>query len=312
VPGCTDPLSKNFNPIATKNDGSCLYTSETVEPVFSKELSRELEETSGLIQWGNILITHNDDTDTNLYALDTLTGLITQKLPLPGVINKDWEEIAQDSTHMYIGDFGNNATGKRTDLKILKISKDSLMAGRAEANIITFTYSDQDMSASNARDKTDFDCEAMVITRDSIYLFTKQWNSHKTSLYALPKEPGTYVAQLKGTHDVDGLITGATYVEDKRLVVLTGYSMTLRPFFYLLYDFSGHDFFSGNKRKVNLKMRFHQVEGIATSDGLTFYITNEAIIKRPIINTKQQFHKFDLSPYLSTYLNTAESEIRRN
>lgn len=305
-------MSKNFNPTATINDGSCAYASETVEPVFSVELAAELEETSGLIQWGNVLITHNDDTDTNLYALDTLSGTIVNKLPIPGVTNKDWEEIAQDSAHIYVGDFGNNASGRRTDLKILKINKELLMAGRGEADYINFTYSDQDLSVTTERDKTDFDCEAMVVTKDSIYLFTKQWNSHRTSLYVLPKTPGTHTAQLKGTYDVDGLITGATYLEDKKLVVLTGYNMTLRPFFYLLYDFKEHDFFSGNKRKVSMKMRFHQVEGIATTDGLTFYITNEAIIKRPIINTKQQLHKFDLSPYLGTYLNAAESEIRRN
>src|SRR5690606_24654166 len=122
---------------------------------------------------------------------------------------------AQDSSYVYIGDFGNNHHGSRTDLHILKIAKDSLTAGNPVPEFIGFTYSDQILGESDS-DKTDFDCEAMIISGDSIYLFTKQWSSKRTSLYALPKTPGRHVAQFKTTHDVDGLITGATYMEDKK------------------------------------------------------------------------------------------------
>jgi hypothetical protein len=41
------------------------------------------------------------------------------------VVNKDWEEISQDSTYFYIGDFGNNVSGNRKDF-IFKNRKESL------------------------------------------------------------------------------------------------------------------------------------------------------------------------------------------
>jgi hypothetical protein len=46
-----------------------------------------------------------------------------KKIKLNGVKNNDWEELTQDKTHFYLGDFGNNASGNRTDLTIYKIAK---------------------------------------------------------------------------------------------------------------------------------------------------------------------------------------------
>lgn len=301
VPGCTDPLSKNYNPQATLNDGSCEYKMTKVKPITSVKLSDEVNETSGLTYWNGHLYTHNDDTYTTLYALDTLTGTIHHTFEIPGVTNRDWEEITQDSSYVYIGDFGNNHNGSRIDLHIIRLAKDSLITGNPVAELINFTYSDQVMDTIKGGDRTDFDCEAMIVSGDSIYLFTKQWNSKRTSLYALPKAPGTHIAQLKATHNVDGLITGATYMQDEQLVVLTGYSKTLKPFFYLLYGFNGTDFFSGNKRKINIRLPFHQIEGITTTNGLDFYITNENFESWPV-KVKQKLHKFDLRPYLQHFL----------
>lgn len=309
VPGCTDPLSKNFNPQATLNDGSCSYASASVEPMTSVELPDEVEETSGLIRWGGNLITHNDDTDTNLYALDTLTGAIVQKLAIAGAKNQDWEELAQDRSYIYIGDFGNNHRGNRSNLNIIRVHKDSLTAGNAKPGYINFSYSNQALSAKG-ENNTDFDCEAMIVSLDSIYLFTKQWNSKQTSLYALPKTPGTHTAEFKGSLNVSGLITGATYLEEQQLVVLLGYSKTLKPFFYLLYDFKEHDFFSGNKRKIKVKLPFHQTEGITTTNGLQFYITNENFESWPV-KIKQAAHLFDLSPYLKTYIDAPDAGKNR-
>lgn len=311
VRGCTDPLSKNFNPIATINDGSCFYASESIKPIISVILTADVEETSGLIYWDGHLYTHNDDTDTSLYGLDTITETVTNKFSINGVINEDWEELAQDSSYIYIGDFGNNHSGNRGNLNIIRVHKDSLQRGVATAGIIHFTYSDQTFTNSENEKKTDFDCEAFIVSKDSIYLFTKQWKSKKTSLYSLPKTPGRHTAQLKATYDIDGLITGATYLEDKKIVVLSGYSMALKPFFYLLYDFKENDFFSGNKRKIKIKLPFHQIEGITTANGTEFYITNENFVSWPV-KVKQKLHKFDLSPYLQSYLKGQKTTSRRN
>lgn len=315
ITGCTDPLSNNYNPLAAVNDGSCVYSSSSVSPLSTVTLPAAVVETSGLIKCGSRLITHNDSNDIRLYALDTITGAVTQDFAITGVTNKDWEDIAQDDQYIYIGEFGNNSNGNRTNLRIIRVDKASLEAGAPSTTNINFTYSDQTDFSPRGNNNTDFDCEAMVVSQDSIYLFTKQWVSKKTSLYALRKTPGTHVAQLKGTLNVNGMITGAEYIADRRVVVLTGYSGTVQPFLYLLYDFNGHNFFSGNKRKISLSLSFHQTEGIASSNGLDYFITNEKLVQSPFINVSQKLHKVSLAPYLANYvenmaLATSHNDLR--
>ena len=176
VSGCTDPLSKNYNPKATQNDGSCLYKSIKVKPEYSIKLSDSVKETSGLIAFDNLLWTHNDDHDKTIYGLDSI-GKIRRKIILEHNLNNDWEEISQDSTHIYIGDFGNNAKGNRTDLKILKINKTTFLNENPSVETISFKYSDQTDFSAKKPNTTNFDCEAFIVSKDSIYLFTKQWKS---------------------------------------------------------------------------------------------------------------------------------------
>jgi len=68
--GCTDPLAINFDSKATQNDGSCVYNSTSLSPENSFNLPAIAEETSGLIYWNNLIWTHNDHDDKNLYAFD--------------------------------------------------------------------------------------------------------------------------------------------------------------------------------------------------------------------------------------------------
>lgn len=295
--GCTDSLSKNYNPKATENDGSCLYKSVKIKPEYSKKLSDSIKETSGLIAFNSLLWTHNDDHDKTVYGLNH-PGEIKKKIVLDKLANNDWEEISQDSTHIYIGDFGNNYKGNRTNLHILKIEKESFLAGKPIIDTISFSYSNQTDFTRDKANKTNFDCEAFIVTNDSIYLFTKQWKQTKTSIYALPNTPGNHIASLKETLDVKGLVTGATYLPSKKLIVLCGYSKIGKPFLYLLYDYKNNDFLSGNKRRINIALPFHQIEGIATEDGLHYYLTNEALVRKPVLNVPQQIHRVNLSTYL--------------
>ena len=295
--GCTDRLAKNFNPKATENNGSCAYASAKVKALFSEKLSDSIPETSGLIAFDHLLWTHNDDHDTTLYGLDK-KGQIKKKITLQGLKNNDWEEISQDSLYLYLGDFGNNYKGTRKDLKILRIDKKSVLKNAPIIDTIAFSYDNQTDFNVQKANTTDFDCEAFVVLQDSIYLFTKQWTSKKTSVYSLPKNPGTHIAQLKETLDIQGLITGATVLPKKKAIILCGYSKMLQPFVYLLYDYKKNAFLAGNKRKIKIELPFHQVEGIATEDEKVFYLTNEATIKKPFLNTPQQIHSIDLSPYL--------------
>ena len=297
--GCTDPLAINYNSLSTINDGSCTYSNASISPTNTYSLPEIVNESSGLILWNDRIWTHNDDTDTNLYALNTNNPDSNEAVALIGTNNVDWEEMSQDENYIYIGDFGNNANGNRKDLQILKVKKSTLQTNNQEIETIKFSYSEQTNFTPTGSNNTDFDCEAMVVTTDKIFLFTKEWLSKKTSIYSLPKNPGNYVATYQSTYDVSGLITGAAFLESKNLLVLCGYSAQISPFLYLLYDFSGEQFFGGNKRKVALDLPLHQTEGIATSDGLNYFISNE---KYDIIT--QELHKLDLTGYLGNYLAT--------
>lgn len=301
ISGCSDPLSKNYNKNAVTNNGSCVYENLKLKPKYSLKLSDSIKETSGLTAFNSLLWTHNDDHDKTIYGLDSL-GKIKKKITLDKAINHDWEEISQDSLYLYIGDFGNNFRGNRTDLNILKIEKKSFTEGNPVIEKISFKYKDQTDFSAQKPNSTNFDCEAFIVSKDSIFLFTKQWKSSKTSIYALPKQPGNYVAKFKSTLETNGLVTGAAYLEKKKIVVLCGYSKIGKTFLYLLYDFKNHDFTSGNKRKIDLRLSFHQIEGIATKDGLHYFITNESLVRKPILNVEQQIHYLDLSSVLNLYL----------
>jgi hypothetical protein len=296
VSGCTDRKAQNYNPSATQNDGSCSYKKTTVERKQSIDVSNKIRETSGLIHWNNKLWTHNDDTDTNLYALDTVNGNIVETYALPNTVNTDWEEMAQDEDYIYIGDFGNNAQGNRTNLTILKIEKNSIITHNPAIEYIHFKYPNQTNFEKQKANTTNFDCEAFLITKDSICLFTKEWTSKKTTLYTLPKVPGDYIAQQKETFDVKGLITGVNYIPEKKRLVFCGYTKNGTPFIYLFYDFKDYHFFSGNKRRINLKPRFQQIEGISSLDGVRYYLTNEHL-KFLTIDNLQKMQMFDLSNF---------------
>lgn len=295
--GCTDSLAKNYNSNATINDGSCIYKNKKIKPQLTQKLSDSIPETSGLIAFDNLFWTHNDDHDTLIYGLNS-KGKIQKKINLKGVKNIDWEEISQDSMYLYVGDFGNNYRGNRTDLQILRIEKKSFLANAPVIDTIQFKYENQTDFLPQKSNTTNFDCEAFVVLKDSIYLFTKEWTSQKTSIYKLPKTTGKHVAEYKESIDVKGFITGTTLSPSKKEIVLTGYTRKYTTFLFLLYGYKDTHFSEGNKRKLKLKLPFHQIEGIATQNGSLFYITNESLNKKPIVNNPQQMHLIDLSRYI--------------
>lgn len=267
---------------------------QKLKPKTITILSDSISETSGLIAFDNLLWTHNDDKDNTLYALDTL-GKIKKKVVFPNLKNNDWEEISQDKNYIYIGDFGNNFSGNRTDFRIIKIDKKTFYEKKPKTEIISFSYENQTNFKSQKTNTTNFDCEALIVQNDTIYLFTKQWRKKQSSVYALPNSAGNHIAKLQTTLNTKGLITGATFLSSSKTIVLCGYSKKAKPFLYIISGFKNNDFESVKKEKIKLKLPFHQVEAIATFDDSRLYITNEKLVIKPIINTKQQIHTVDLS-----------------
>lgn len=303
--GCTDPLAINYNVQASVNDGSCVYEYTTVTYEERYILPCEVEETSGLIFFDNKFWTHNDDTDIHLYSFEFEQDPLLDAHPMEGLQNKDWEEIQQDENYLYIGDIGNNS-GNRTDLKIYKIEKASLFDGQPGIAVdsIMFNYEDQENFDPPGPLQTDFDAEAFVVSESNIYVFTKQWISRKTAVYRFPNQTGVHEAEKIDEYNVEGLVTGITYMADMELAALTIYDFPeiSAPRILLMYDFSEHDFFGANKRFLNISNLIGRpIEAITTMDGLDFFITNERINIDGML-ASQHIYRFDLAEYLEDYI----------
>lgn len=293
----SNPATNNLNNAANTNIGR-------IKPTFDANLSNKVHETSGLLWWNNQVWTHNDSGgEPALYAIDTTTGKVLKKVTITNATNVDWEDLTQDDDYIYIGDFGNNEHGNRKDLKVYKVKKSDVKSKTAvEAAVIHFSYNDQTNFAATGADNTNFDCEAIIAYGDSLFLFSKDWVDNKTRLYKLPKLAGTYTATNIGELNVHGLVTGATIIPDKKVIVLTGYNSLLMPFVYLLYDFTGDRFFAANKRKIGIRQSFLQVEGICPVTDTNFYISNERLKK--LINKPAKLQTINLAALLNPYYAT--------
>src|SRR5690606_4745307 len=106
---------------------------------------------------------------------------------LQNVKNTDWEEIAQDSLYFYIGDFGNNS-GRRDTLNIVRVEKQSLLRFMPVVDYIHFSWPTT-TDDEGRKSKVNYNCEAMVVVRDSIFLFTKEREPRRTSLFSIAKAP---------------------------------------------------------------------------------------------------------------------------
>ncbi|MCF8341204.1 MAG: T9SS type A sorting domain-containing protein [Chitinophagaceae bacterium] len=321
--GCTDVKANNFNSSATVNNGSCLYDATTATTSSSINLSPSstLTGISGSIYWKDTLWAHVDLDRNFIYAIDTSNGSILRTITISGATNLDWEDMAQDDNYIYIGDFGNNSKGNRTNLKIYKISKaDVSSSNTVSAQVINFTYSDQTDFTAKGQNTTDFDCESMLIKNGKIYLFTKQWTSYGTSIYEIPSTAeGTYSANKLTTISNVGLLTGASLQFGKGVIALVGYRVIPNPisvfpftfnrYLYLLYDYTGTDFFGGNVRLINLS-------GSLKSEAVCFINDNFIHIGSegtdiPYFSAKSPTKEsLSLYEYLSAYNNSGSLPIQ--
>lgn len=265
---------------------------DTIPPSIIKHyltLPDQVKENSGLLFFNGHIWTHNDSGGENaIFAIDTTNGSIKRKVIIAKEHNHDWEEITQDSTYIYIGNFGNNF-GKRQDLSILKVKKkDILDKDTVEAETIAFSYPEQ----TNFRPRLfnhNYDCEAMISQGDSLYLFTKNRANKQTNLYRLPKSAGSHKARLIDSLNIKGLITAATHHPNDKLLFLLGYHGTLsfEPFIIILYNYTGNAFFQGCQLKLHTNMSsLGQTEGIFWHPPNKLFFSNEkGWGKKPVIRS---------------------------
>ncbi|MCU4164837.1 hypothetical protein [Carboxylicivirga caseinilyticus] len=224
------------------------------------KLCDDLIETSGLIYYDNSYWTINDSGDSALlYRIDE-KGDINQTISIANGKNIDWEDIAQDDKHIYIGDTGNN-NGNRYDFTIYQIYKSDIPENLADKSILAkaihFRYEDQPENLQPYAHN--FDCEALVTLNNQLGIFTKNWADGKTNFYLI--DPQTKIAKHQFTFNSFGLITGAEYVKEEDKMLLIGYqyiNQTQLPFFLMITDFSEE-----SKRKET-RIQLSQINGEQT------------------------------------------------
>ena len=238
------------------------------------ELPSQIEESSGLIFYNNKLITHTDSGESALYEIDENNSQIDRIVYIKNVTNADWEDITQDQDYIYIGNFGNN-NGNRTDLEIIKIDKlEYSSQDSVEPEFIKFSYEDQiDFTSTNFT--TNFDAEALISYKDSLYVFTKNWGNKETNIYSIPKETGTFIAKKLANYDTECMITGASYNPNTNKIVLCAYTIGF-PFLFELKGFSGSDFFGESVKKFSvLNKGSFQIESVCYKNDVKYYMSSE-------------------------------------
>ena len=299
--GCTDPQATNYDANASMNDGSCIYSPTNYTLNLVNNLSDVLQENSGLIRVGDFLYTFNDSgSGAVIYELDTL-GTVLRTIVISGAMNVDWEAITSNSTHVFIGDVGNN-NGNRHDLCLYRFLKSDLTLDTIQAEKLPFYWSDQTQFTS-LPNANNYDCEAIVAETDSVTLYTKNWVDLKTRRYRLPSFwIDTLAAQLMDSFAVDGLITDACVDSVMNRSYLLGYknngSNFYTSFVWCLWDYQDHQVFSGNRRRIEVGnvLSLAQTEGIALKSTNKGYINSEKVTS--VITIAPKLFEFDFSQFV--------------
>lgn len=297
----TDSLAVNSGTSITYNSDD--YQAIRYKPKLITNLPGSVKETSGLIFFNRQLWTINDSGNKpEIYELDSVHGTVVRTVVVKNAVNTDWESMCQDDSHIYIGDFGNNA-GNRKNLSILKIAKSELLItgfDTVKPEYIHFVYPDQ-ASFIPAFNGNNYDCEAFFYHKDSLHLFSKNWSDLQTKHYVVPSTPGNYSARFAGSFNADGLITDAS-MNEKGNIVLLGYKNTrgrsYSCFVWLLSGYNGSLYFEGNKTRVALGSALHlgQTEGVVLRDDNTGWISAESIEVGRIVKPAKLF-SFDFTEY---------------
>lgn len=232
------------------------------------------------------------------------------------------EDIAFDGTYFYIGDFGNNLNGARTDLKIYKFPFSAIpdytnnpvaIIAAQQIEVINFSYSNQAQPpVATALNTAKFDCEAMIVDNGSIHLFSKNWIDNNCTHYIINStNAGTYVLTPAEIFATGYLVSGADKIAGQNIVVLLGYQNTGtgNHFIHILSDYRADSFFTGNKRRLDLgdATMMGQAEGITFREGKYGYISNEKFVKvvGPFTFTvNQRLRSFDISSFVNDYFTT--------
>jgi len=239
-----------------------------------------LDECSGLIQLpdGRYIGLNDSGDQAVLYRFESGQSK-ADRIVVSGATNRDWEELATDSTYLYISDTGNNGN-TRDDLCVYRVplagleQLDTVLADR-----IGFAYPGR--TSYQHSNRHNYDCEAIIARQGQLYFFSKNRGNGKSDVYRIPASPGQYTGEKIGQIDAGGLVTGADWrpgPEGRIELVLVGYNALSKKLYkpFLLYASSLDlaDVDQGAFKRYDLG-EFLQTETVVFSGPREVTLTNE-------------------------------------
>ena len=248
---------------------------DTAEIVSKIVLPKIINETSGLEFYNNNFITHNDSGgEPSLYVFNEMGEVIEtiglNKNPDFEIENNDWEDITNDNEYLFVADTGNNF-GNRDNLNIIRVSKgtDFMVDG-----IIEISYSDQE--SFFPRPKHKYDAEAIIVIEDKLALFSKDRENLNTDLYLVDKnQNGSQILTSEVSYNVNTLITGGDYDEDRNLLALVSYNSKGNQYLLLFENFKLNNLENNTFKKFKIPLEQAQIEAVKIIDEKTFWVTSE-------------------------------------
>ena len=248
---------------------------DSAEIINKIVLPKIINETSGLEFYNNNFITHNDSGgEPSLYVFNEMGEVIEtiglNKNPDFEIENNDWEDITNDNEYLFVADTGNNF-GNRDNLNIIRVSKgtDFMVDG-----IIEISYSDQE--SFFPRPKHKYDAEAIIVIEDKIALFSKDRENLNTDLYLVDKnQNGSQILTSEVSYNVNTLITGGDYDEDRNLLALVSYNSKGNQYLLLFENFKLNNLENNTFKKFIIPLEQAQIEAVKIIDEKTFWVTSE-------------------------------------
>jgi hypothetical protein len=248
-------------------------------------LGNELKETSGLYcpQLGSAFTINDSGNKPVIYKIDSTGQIINKRLVFAK--NTDWEAITGDSHYFYIGDVGNNK-GKRKSVQIHIVPKHIVpkivpkkLTPKKDSESTTNNTSLNLFYINNSINNNeylnhDYDAETLINLDDSLFLFSKSWNSGTLFIYQLNKiEETQYVDPISELMGLPGVITGGDFDRKNNQCMLVGYKLNgmggFSPFMAIL------------NRNFSLQKSFAlsgygQVEGMCVAPNGEVWFTQES------------------------------------
>ncbi len=246
-------------------------------PVAS--LPSEINETSGLAMRFGKLWTINDSGDgAFLYKLNVSNQFIETKLKVTDAVNYDWESLAQDDANLYIADCGNNA-GKREKFQIYQVPWHEIdvapNGSRLSSERINISFAGQ--HGYFEAYEHNYDCEAITVVENKLWMFSKNWADSQTQLYQAEIGVTPQTLSPIQTLPVNGLITAVDYYAPTGRLALLGYSKQ-RLFghaFIWLFDVVGDKIDLSRAQYYELP-EYAQWEGLIWKNDKTLLISAES------------------------------------